>query len=445
MPEAAGSQHIAQCIAAVLLQLHPSLGESDEESRLVVRELLHVLLELRVLDEREVGLQHDGVAPCVPVLRLALLRLLLGECLVDQILEVAVIEFQMVLRPLSVEARALRVAFAHRVRAGQSHDRAVVEALRSEHLPQMVGALVTVGQAPFVVLDAVGRAGGVRAAEPRGDLGAAHFADRNVRGQGPKIGMGDEVRDVLLRDVGNQLEGDRRQAGVRRPTALAGLGEAQRTVRATAGALHEDAGVMPRQADEDGAAVLLGQEVLDIANEVVEGHRLFDHEADGRIGLALVQHDADILAHAVDLDDAVPGTEFRALGRGPVPSLRKSACDAHDGQQPPVGHEVDIQPKRLRRTAAGELVEGDNVLAKLAHGGSVDDRATSESFAIAGHGHSLGALEHIGGRRELFVRFAVGRAALRTHGNLSSSSTMPQRPSRDGALAALSAGRADEA
>ena len=124
------SERVAEARAAILLQLDPGGGKVVEVRLLVLRVALDVHLELRVLEEREVGDEHDRAA-LVLVLRAPLgaraerVRILLGE----HFGEVRVVEFELVLGPLPVEAASVEVTRADGVRAGERDDVLVVEAL----------------------------------------------------------------------------------------------------------------------------------------------------------------------------------------------------------------------------------------------------------------------------------------------------------------------------
>mmetsp|Transcript_34256 Transcript_34256/g.90732 ORF Transcript_34256/g.90732 Transcript_34256/m.90732 type:complete len:381 (+) Transcript_34256:259-1401(+) len=259
-----GSGSLLQVVAE-LLHLDPRRGEVLEVGVLVGGVAINVRLEGRVREEGKVRDQHDG-ARRRPVLRVARGRGLRLVHLAQHLREVGVVELVRILGPGPVEAGAVTVAAADGVRAGQGDDARVVEALGVEDLAEVVNALVAVGQAAALRLNRLGRGRRVLAAEPGRDVGAAHDLDGHVRRQGPEVSHGADGRAVLCGDGGQEAVRKRREARVGAEGALTAIGEAQRGVGAAALELPvgEDAGVVPRQADEDRAAVVLlhqGREV----------------------------------------------------------------------------------------------------------------------------------------------------------------------------------------
>mmetsp|Transcript_70468 Transcript_70468/g.206658 ORF Transcript_70468/g.206658 Transcript_70468/m.206658 type:complete len:245 (+) Transcript_70468:335-1069(+) len=209
-------EDVAEAVAPVLLQTHPRVQEVGEEGVLVASIDVDVLLECRVIQQRQVRLQHHGLARtrAVPVLRLALARGLLRPRLAQEVLEVRVVKHERLRSPGALEAGAVGVARANGVSPREGHDALVIEALRVEDLPEVRSPLVAVGETAGGRLDAVRRGLRVQAAEARGDVGAVHQPDRDVGRDDPEVGVGDEVGAVLLRDGGQEAEGDRGKAGV---------------------------------------------------------------------------------------------------------------------------------------------------------------------------------------------------------------------------------------
>ena len=181
-------------IFLLALKRHPELKQLDdhvaeflEEDPVVLGVPLHMLLEVRVLDERHVGRQHhERFAPRILVL-LRSVPLLPAPLLRQQKAEVIVRHHRRGKRPGPVEAGAVGVAAAEGVRAGQGDDFPVVETHAVEDGAQVgliFGAVreAAVGRAHGYV--AVGAAGAPR------DDGTLHFLDGADAREGPEVGVG---------------------------------------------------------------------------------------------------------------------------------------------------------------------------------------------------------------------------------------------------------------
>ena len=146
-----------------------------------------MLLERRVLDERHIGRQHhQRLAPRILILPRPV-PLPPPPVLGQEQPEVIVRDDGGGEAPGPVEARAVRVAAAEGVGAGQGDDLAVVETHAVEDGAQVRLLLGTVGEA------AVGRAHGdvaVGAAGAPGDGGALHLLDGADAGEGPEVRVG---------------------------------------------------------------------------------------------------------------------------------------------------------------------------------------------------------------------------------------------------------------
>merc|ERR1712216_980965 len=115
-----------QTFRAERLQLLERLREVLEEDLLVLGVLQHVLLELGVLDERDVGRKHHQVSRRVAVLELSLL-VVRGPLQTLEQHEVRVVEQQRRPGPRTDVPRGVRVASPQSVRAGQSDNLAIAE------------------------------------------------------------------------------------------------------------------------------------------------------------------------------------------------------------------------------------------------------------------------------------------------------------------------------
>ena len=160
------------------------------------------------------------------LLRTARRGRLVGVLLGEHLGEVRVVELEVVLGPLSVEAGAVAVALADGVRAGEGDDVLVGEALGVEYLAEVRAALVAVGEASDLALDRLGGRGGVLTSELGRDGGPAHGLDGDVCREGPEVGVADGSRAVLVGDRLEEVEGHGGEAGVGAEGTLAAVGEA---------------------------------------------------------------------------------------------------------------------------------------------------------------------------------------------------------------------------
>ena len=145
-----------------------------------------MLLQLPVPDQGHVGGQHHQRLRVRVLVLLRPVPLAPGPLLVEQEAEVLVREHGGTEGPGPVEAGAVGVAAAERVRAGERDELGVVEAHAPEDGAQVRLLLCAVRQ------PAVGRAEGdvaVGAAGPPGDDGALHFLDGGDAGEGPQVGV----------------------------------------------------------------------------------------------------------------------------------------------------------------------------------------------------------------------------------------------------------------
>lgn len=178
-----------------LLERHTELKERDngipkvvEEDIVVIGIQLSVLPEALVLDNLQIRRQHhERLGPDVLEL-LGAVPLLVLPLLLKQQLEVVVGQGGGAECPGTREARAVRVAAAEGVGAGQSNHGAVVEAHASEDGADVARALAGVGQA---AVGGTERDVAVGAACAVGDLGALHFLDGTDASEDPEIGVGD--------------------------------------------------------------------------------------------------------------------------------------------------------------------------------------------------------------------------------------------------------------
>ena len=170
-----------------LKQLDNHVAELFKKDPIILGVPLNMLLEARVLAERHVRRQHhERLAPHILVL-LRPVPLLPRPLLAQQQAEIVVRDDGRGEGPGAVEARAVGVAAAEGVRAGEGDDFAVVEAHAVEDGAQVGLLFGAVGEA------AVGRAHGyvpVGAAGAPGDGGALHFLDGADAGEGPEVRVG---------------------------------------------------------------------------------------------------------------------------------------------------------------------------------------------------------------------------------------------------------------
>mmetsp|Transcript_7519 Transcript_7519/g.15901 ORF Transcript_7519/g.15901 Transcript_7519/m.15901 type:complete len:206 (-) Transcript_7519:403-1020(-) len=205
-----------------------------------------MLLEGRILEQREIGDEHDG-ATLTLELRVALFRLVVSPLLCQHVLEVAVVELQGCLRPRAVEAGAIQVALSDGVRAREGHDLLVAEALWGEDLPKVINLLVAVREAAHLRFHGVGGGLGILAAEASLDVRASHLLNCHVGSQGPKIRMSDGVWNVLLSDGLQQAKSNIRESCIGAEGALSTIGESHGGIRAATlqFAIREHAGIVP--------------------------------------------------------------------------------------------------------------------------------------------------------------------------------------------------------
>ena len=181
-------------IILLALKRHPQLKQLDndiaeflKENPIILSIPLNMLLKTRVLDERHISRQHhERLTPHILIL-LRPVPLLPRPLLPQQQPEIVVGHDGRGEGPGPVEPRAVRVAAAEGVRAGQGDDLPVVEAHAVEDGSQ-VGLLFGAVREP-----PVGRAHGyvpVRAAGAPGDGGALHFLDGADAGEGPEVRVG---------------------------------------------------------------------------------------------------------------------------------------------------------------------------------------------------------------------------------------------------------------
>mmetsp|Transcript_23981 Transcript_23981/g.51302 ORF Transcript_23981/g.51302 Transcript_23981/m.51302 type:complete len:283 (-) Transcript_23981:119-967(-) len=258
------SESIAQSLAAVLLQLHPRGHVILEEGVLVLGVQLHVLLERR-LQQRQVAVEHDGVAGGVLPHGTALHGL---PALPQQVLEVGVVEFAIVLAPAPDQSRPVPVAAPHRVRPRERRDVLVGEALGMEDRPKVIDSLGA-REASVLGLHAVSSRCGVLPSVAGGDVRATHGLGGNIRGERPEVGVADLVRDVLVGDGLEEGDGHGGEAGVGAECSLACVGESHGRVGTSSRQFSRgvDSRIVPTQADQDRSALLLLDEGLDVGND----------------------------------------------------------------------------------------------------------------------------------------------------------------------------------
>mmetsp|Transcript_67144 Transcript_67144/g.146401 ORF Transcript_67144/g.146401 Transcript_67144/m.146401 type:complete len:254 (-) Transcript_67144:347-1108(-) len=225
------SERGAQTRAAILLKLHPGLLEVCKEGVLLCCVPLHMHLEAWILQQSQIGDQHDGTVGFA-VLWASLGSGLSSVLLCQHVLEVGVVKRELVRGPGAIEAAEVHMALAHCVRTRQGHNCLVIKALGDEDLAQVIHALVSVGQAANLGFHRLGRGLRVCAAKACRDVRAAHHLNGHVGRQGPEIGIGDEVGAVLLRDGVKELQRQGGQPSVCSKRALAAVSESHCGVRA---------------------------------------------------------------------------------------------------------------------------------------------------------------------------------------------------------------------
>mmetsp|Transcript_4262 Transcript_4262/g.9192 ORF Transcript_4262/g.9192 Transcript_4262/m.9192 type:complete len:317 (+) Transcript_4262:66-1016(+) len=267
-------ESLAKIGASILLKLNPSTGEVLEERLLVLGVLLDNCLE-GALQKSQIGNQHDRSSGRVLLLRTSLGRGLIRILLGQHLGKVRIIKFQRCLGPRSIKSRTIRVTSPHGVRPAQGDDIPIGEPLGVENLPQVIHSLISIGKTPHLRLHRLVRRSGILPPEPGGDGRTAHHLDRHVGRQGPQIGVADDsALDVLVRNGLEESHGHVGKAGVGAEASFAGGGEAHGGVGAAAGegAGGVDAGVVPAEADEDGAARFFLDEGGEVGFDIGEGH-----------------------------------------------------------------------------------------------------------------------------------------------------------------------------
>lgn len=127
-------------------------------------------------------------------------------------------------------------------------------------------------------LDGFSTGGGILAAEAGGDGWSTHGLDCNIGGEGPQVSVGDDSGGSVLFSYGlEKVKGGGGKTSVGTEGTLTGVGESHGGVGAATGELSGgvDSGVVPAEADEDGSAVLFGDEGLEVGFDIGERHGCF--------------------------------------------------------------------------------------------------------------------------------------------------------------------------
>lgn len=234
-----------------LQQLHKRIRELLEEHIVVLGIPLNMLLELLILDKRNVSRKHHERLRGLVRELLGAVPLLLIPALLDKQTEELVREHSRAEVPRTVETRPVSVRAAQSVSTNQSNNLLVVEAHAVEHVADVTVALGTVGETP------VRRAGGdvlVLAAGSPGDGGAAEFLDCGDTGQGPEVGVGDPWELGL--DGLEEIAGDF-EAGVGAVVGFGGESHGGAVAAAGAGFFVVGAACVPGETEDNLYNILL--------------------------------------------------------------------------------------------------------------------------------------------------------------------------------------------
>ena len=234
-----------------LQQLHKCIRELLKEYIVVFGIPLNMLLELLVLDKRNVTRKHHERLRGLVRELLGAVPLLLIPALLDKQTEELISEDSRAEVPRTVKPRPVSVRAAQSMSTNQSDNLLVVEAHAVEDIADVAVALGAVRETP--VRCAAGDILVLAAGSP-GDGGAAEFLDCGDAGEGPEVGVGDPRKLGLdgLEEVAGDFE-----AGVGAVVRFRGESHGGAVAAAGAGFFVVRAACVPGETEDDLYHILL--------------------------------------------------------------------------------------------------------------------------------------------------------------------------------------------